>query len=248
MSILGVDRVGIRMREAALSPDQAAAFGKALCLRCAGTPTQHVTGTAPFRHLVLQARPGALIPRPETEVVVDVVLDRLRHAGPAPVVVDIGTGSGAIALSVAQEHSGAQVYATDCSLDALEVARTNIHALAFPVTVLEGDLYGALPEGLRESVDVIVSNPPYLTEDEYAQVSREVRADPRDALVGGTTVHARLTSEGRTWLRSGGSLVVEIGMTQAVAVVKLFEQAGFRDVIVTKDLAGRDRVVAGIAP
>jgi release factor glutamine methyltransferase len=169
-SVLDTDRAGLYTRAEGLSAGEARMFGRALCQRCAGTPLQHLTGEQPFRRLTVRVRPGVFIPRPETEVLVDVALVELGDAE-APVVVDVGTGTGAIALSVKQERPGAKVFATDRSPEAVALARENAERLGLEVTVLEGDLLAPLPAELRGWIDLVVSNPPYVSAEEYTRRS-----------------------------------------------------------------------------
>jgi release factor glutamine methyltransferase len=245
--VLETDRAGLYRREEGLSSAEARTFGRALCRRCAGTPVQHLTGAEGFRHLVLRVRPGVFIPRPETEVLVDVALAAIDGAV-APIVVDAGTGTGAIALSLAQEHPGARVWATDLAPEAVTLARENAEGLALDVIVVEGDLVQPLPMHLRGCVDLVVSNPPYVADDEYATLPPHVKADPALALRGGVDVYARLAAQAGAWLRPGGAMAVEIGASQGPAVSAAIRAAGFADVSVHPDLAGRARVVSARWP
>jgi release factor glutamine methyltransferase len=241
--VLGTDRAGLYTRAEGLSAAEARAFGRALCLRCTGVPVQHLTGRQQFRHLDLGVRPGVFVPRPETEVVVEAALDAVAEVR-GPVVVDVGTGTGAIALSIAQERPDAMVHATDLSPVAVELALENAGRLGLSVSVFRGDLFEGLPSGLHGRVHLVVSNPPYIGRDQLAHLPSAVRADPELSLVGGTDVHARLVDESPPWLAPGGSLVVEIGAEQGAEVRLLFERR-FMDLRVLPDLAGRDRVVLG---
>ena len=244
MTLLSTDRAGLYTRRQGLDQATARSFARALCARCRGAPIQYMTGEQQFRDLKLRVAPGVLIPRPETEILVDVALDLVPQEG-RPIVVDVGTGTGAVGLALKHERSSARVLATDTSDDAVRLARDNASRLGLDIEVFEGDLLEPLPQEVRGDVDLIVSNPPYLTEEEYASLPPEVRAEPHEALVGGTAFHRRLSDEGRAWLRPGGSLVVEIGAGQSSEVMALLRHAGFAGVRVSKDLAGRDRVVAG---
>jgi len=246
MYVLETDRAGVYARAAGLDAREARMFGRALCQRCAGTPLQHLTGEQAFRRIVLQVRPGVFVPRPETEVLVEVALEAL---GPAegPVVVDVGTGTGAVALAIKDERPAAKVLATDLSPEAVELARANAARLDLELDVREGDLLAPLPEELRGWVDLVVSNPPYVTPEEYGDLPPEVRTDPALALLGGVEVYERLAGEALRWLRDGGVLAVEIGADQGRAVAGVLEHA-FMDVRVQTDLAGRDRVVVGRRP
>jgi release factor glutamine methyltransferase len=243
MRLLDTDRAGLYARRDGLDQPTARLFARALCSRCRGAPLQYLTGEQQFRDLRLRVGPDVLVPRPETEVLVDVALDALP--GGSPVVVDVGTGSGAVALAVKAERADARVVATEVSEPAAALARDNATRLGLDVDILTGDLLSPLPGELAGAVDVVVSNPPYLTQEEYDDLPAEVKAEPYEALVGGTDVHARLAAESPAWLKPDGWLVVEIGAGQATAVVDLFEASEFREVAVLPDLAGRDRIARG---
>lgn len=225
-----------------------------LARREVGEPLQYVLGHWGFRTLDLMVDPRVLIPRPETEWVVELALREARAiaASLAPgeplLVADLGTGSGAIALSMAVE-AGAEVWATDVSPDALAVARANVAGTGGPaatrVRLLEGDWYTALPEGLAGLLHVIVSNPPYVATGEA--LSPEVADwEPRSALVAGPVgleaIEVIVAGASR-WLRPEGVLVVEVAPHQADAVVAMARAAGFAGAAVHPDLAGRPRVL-----
>jgi release factor glutamine methyltransferase len=246
MMVLGVGRTTLYTRGDGLDAREARMFGRALCQRCAGTPLQHLTGEQTFRRISLEVRPGVFIPRPETEMLVELALQRL---GPAedPLVVDVGTGTGAVALAVKDECPDARVFATDIESEAVELARSNARRLGLDITVLQGDLLKPLPGELRGWVDLVVSNPPYVTPQEYEDLPPEVRADPPSALVGGIELYRTLAGEASRWLRDGGVLAVEIGASQGERVAEMLDDA-FADVDVRADLAGRDRVVLARRP
>jgi release factor glutamine methyltransferase len=246
MQVLRTDRTGLYARADGLDAREARLFGRALCQRCAGTPLQHLTGDQPFRHVRLEVRPGVFVPRPETEVLVGHALEALGGAED-PVVVDVGTGTGAIALAMKDERPDASVYAIDASPDAVDLARANASRLGLEVRVLEGSLLEPLPEELRGWVDLVVANPPYVTREEYDDLPAEVRADPELALVGDPGVYERLADQAARWLRDGGVLAVEIGESQGDAVVGVLSR-GYADVRVENDLAGRARVVLARRP
>lgn len=246
MHVLGTDRAGLYAQTDRLDARKAREFGRALCQRCAGTPVQHLTGEQAFRRLTLEVRPGVFVPRPETEILVEVALAAVRDVE-APVVVDVGTGSGAVALAIKDERPDATVLATDLAPEAVELARANAGRLGLDVDVRRGDLLTPLPEDLRGWVDLVVSNPPYVSPEEYEDLPPEVRADPREALVGGVEVYERLAAEAERWLRDGGVLAVEIHAGAGEAVVAVLRRA-FMDVRIRQDLAGRDRVVLGRRP
>jgi release factor glutamine methyltransferase len=246
MHVLGTDRAGILERDG-LTTREARAFGRALCRRCTGEPVQYLTGEEGFRYLTLRVRPGVFIPRPETEVLVDVVLRRLAN-GSGPLVVDAGTGTGAIALSIKQERPDATVHATDVSAEAVELARENASALGLDVHVVQGDLLRPLPAELRGAVDVVVSNPPYVPPGDRDDLAATVLAEPALALFGTIEVYRQLFDEAAVWLRPGGAIAVEIEERAAAGVSAAARDAGFEDLEVTQDLNGRDRVVSGRRP
>ena len=246
MHVLGTDRAGLYARSAGLDAREARMFGRAICQRCAGTPVQHLTGDQPFRGITLEVRPGVFVPRPETELLVEHALAEIDGREDA-VVVDAGTGTGAIALAVKDERPDATVLATDLSPEAVALARANAARLGLAVTVLEGDLLEPLPAVLRGRVDVVVSNPPYVAAEDVEDLPAEVRADPVLALVRGIDVYERLSAQASRWLRGGGVLVVEIGAGLGDPVVRALS-AVFSEVRVEPDLTGRDRVVLARAP
>jgi release factor glutamine methyltransferase len=239
---LRTDRAGLYARAEGLDTRTARLFGRALCQRCHGVPLQYLTGEQQFLDLVLGVAPGVFVPRPETEVLVERALEVL--GGAASVVVDIGTGTGAVALALKRRRPDAVVYATDVSGDAVAVARTNASRHALDVQVLEGDLFAPLPPELEGMADMVISNPPYVAEEEYEDLPDEVRAEPYEALVGGVELLRRLAEESPTWLSPGGWLVVELGAAQGGEVAALLGDR-FESVEVLPDLAGRDRVARG---
>lgn len=212
--------------------------------REAGEPLQYVLERWPFRRLELFVDRRVLIPRPETEVVVDAVLD--EHARVGGAVVDLGTGSGAIALSVASERPGTEVWGVERSPDALAVARANCTGLgrkARTVRLVEGSWFAALPEELRGEVGVVASNPPYVPD--AAELPDDVeRWEPIDALRAGDDGLADIrviVAEAVEWLAPGGALVVEHGDDQGPATRALAASAGFTEIRTGTDLAGRER-------
>jgi release factor glutamine methyltransferase len=243
MHLLRTDRAGLYARREGLDTATAKAFGRALCQRCTGTPVQHLTGEQPFLGLGLAVEPGVFVPRPETEGLVVAALEVLDGVSD-PTAVDVGTGTGAVALAIRSRRPDAQVLAIDVSAEAVRLARGNAARLGLDVQVRLGDLMAAVPEELRGRVDLIVSNPPYVAADDFDSLPPEVMAEPYEALVGGTDIHARLADVAPMWLRPGGWLLVEIGADQADAVQELFRDR-LLEVEVLQDLAGRDRVIRG---
>ena len=244
MNLLGTDRAGLYARCEGLDALTARLYGRAVSRRCAGTPLQHITGEQQFLDLRLGVVPGVFVPRPETEILATTAIELIADVDD-PVVVDVGTGTGAVALAVASRRRDARVVATDASPAAVGLCGANAERLGLNVEIREGDLLSPVPEDLRGRVDLIVSNPPYVTAEEYGDLPEDVRRDPYEALVGGVDVHARLAADAPGWLRAGGYLAVAIGETQAGDVTRLFARAGFVEVRLVADLAGRDRVVSG---
>lgn len=221
-----------------LSGQGADAFRSAIRRRSAGEPLAHVTGRAGFRHLELASDRRALIPRPETEGLVELLLGVLRTG----TVADVGTGSGCIALSLAQEGAFSQVVGTDISADAMALARENRDLCGGRISLARGDLCSPLRGA---SFDALVSNPPYLTAQEYATLDRSVREwEPHLALVGGTDgleTITRLLDEGRTILRPGGWVALEVDCFRAAECAGRAGALGWTDVAIHADLFGRER-------
>jgi release factor glutamine methyltransferase len=217
--------------------------------REAGEPLQYVLGRWPFRTLELVVDRRVLIPRPETEVLAGLALDECQRLG-ARVAVDLGTGSGAIALALAVERVGLSVWATDVSEDALAVARANLSGLGRPATrvrLAAGPWFAALPDDLRGRVDVLVSNPPYVAEHEVADLPDDVREwEPRGALVSGPSGLEdieHILAEARSWLSRPGAVLIELAPHQAAPAAKLAREAGFPTATLWPDLTGRDRIL-----
>lgn len=243
-SVLGADRTVLAVRTEGLSTAEARSYGRALCRRCTGTPIQHITGETGFRRLMLGVRPGVFIPRPETEVVVETVLDHLRDVDD-PLVVDVGTGAGAIALSIVDERPDAAVFAIDRSAEAVSLARANAAHLGLAIEVVLGAFLAPLPAEIRGRAHAVVSNPPYVDPEAFELLPDDVRADPAGALLGGVDGYAELTRQAMTVLRPSGVLVVEIAETDGRAISDLLREAGFHGVRLIRDLSDRDRVVLG---
>jgi release factor glutamine methyltransferase len=231
--------------------------------RTRGEPLQYVMGEWSFRSLDLFVDPRVLIPRPETEYVVEIALEEAERLGlrrtrrrlalvepePRALVADLGTGSGAIALALECELPEAEVWATDVSADALAVARANVAGCAATrVRIADaGSWFDALPADLRGRLHLVVSNPPYIAEREAADLPEEVVAyEPRAALVAGpdgTEAVAALLTDAPAWLAPGGVFVCEIAPHQAEAMRALAESLGYATAVVRNDLQGRPRVL-----
>jgi release factor glutamine methyltransferase len=243
--ILVAHVLGLRRSELALAPTRKLTRGERDELdplvqrRERREPLAYVLGEWGFRRLTLSVDRRVLVPRPETEVVVERCLALLAGVE-APRVLDVGTGSGAIALSLADEHPGARVTAIDASPDALEVAGANATRTGLAIELGAWDLYGGLPDG---PWDLVVSNPPYVLPEELEALEPEVREwEPRGALVGvgATEAVARGALE---VLAAGGALVLEVAAGDAGRVESLLRGLGYAEVATTQDLTGRHRVV-----
>ena len=231
-------------------------YEKAVALRTQRRPLPYITGEAWFYGRPFKINRAVLIPRPETEGLVQAALEKCRNE-PEPRIADVGTGSGCLAVTLAAELPDARVWATDLSQNALKLARKNVvrYGLEDRVTLLLGDLLGPLPQGAR--LDVIVSNPPYVTESELPSLQPEVRDyEPVLALSGepgasgpdGTDLHRRLLRESPAFLTPGGWLLLEVGQGQAESVAEAARDLGYDQVEVRADLAGIGRVVLGRRP
>ena len=231
-------------------------YAKAISLRALRRPLPYITGEAWFYGRVFKINRAVLIPRPETEILVEMALAACRGIE-GPALADIGTGSGCLAVTLAAERPDASIWATDLSADALKEARKNVvrYQLQNRVTLLHGDLLGPLPSDLR--LDVVVSNPPYVTEAEHSELQPEVRDyEPPLALSGlgdaagpdGTALHRRILAEAPASLKPGGWVLLEVGANQAALVAEIASELGYTDVEITADYAQIGRVVSACFP
>ncbi len=223
--------------------EQLADFDRLVDRRWTGEPLQYLEGRIPFGPIEVSVDERALIPRPETEQLYEIAVDLAEDPR---VIVDLCTGSGNLALALKHTFPGASVYATDRSDEAAELAEENARDAGLDVTVLTGDLFEPLPEHVRGRVDLIVANPPYLSEAELAELDPEVRDhEPTMALVAGPTgdeVVADIATRAAQWLAPGGVIVCEISEFREQAAARLFTDLGGE---VRKDLAGKPRFVIG---
>lgn len=218
---------------------------RAVAYREEGYPLQYILGTWGFYSLDLKVREGVLIPRPETELLVDAAIALVKKRELAqPRIIDIGFGTGAIALAVKMHLPHAVVMGTDISRRALLLAEENKRALGLDeVTFLEGDLFAPVP---NERFDIVLSNPPYLAEPERRGLQKELQYEPELALFAGAEgldVYERLIPQAYEHLAEGGHLVLEIGANQAQLVKNLLVEHGFANVFTEPDLAGKDRML-----
>ncbi|GAA1841430.1 peptide chain release factor N(5)-glutamine methyltransferase [Agromyces salentinus] len=250
--VLGLSRGGVQARVVVggeVSEADAAALASLVERRVAREPLQHITGRAPFRSLDLLVGPGVLVPRPETEGVAQLAIDALRSMADAePIAVDLGTGSGAIALSLATEVPHARVYAVELSADAVAWARRNVDELGAPVTLVEGDLADAVPE-LDGLASVVVSNPPYVPAAAIPADPEVHLHDPVLALYGGEDgldVIRAISTRALALLRPGGALVIEHFETQSAQIAALLAADGWRAISHHRDLTMRDRATTAV--
>ncbi|HEX2149140.1 MAG TPA: peptide chain release factor N(5)-glutamine methyltransferase [Actinomycetota bacterium] len=235
-----------------ISLSQAAQLDKMVAARCSGRPLQYITGVQAFRRLALKVGPGVLVPRPETEMLVERCLEILQGVE-RPQVLDIGTGSGAIALSLATELPDCRVWATEISEDAYRWADRNLEQTGLAnVELFYGDLFSPLPRSQKGKFDLIVSNPPYLSQEALEAVPAEVRDhEPEVALLSGDAGMAtcvRIIREAFDWLDRGGHLVLETAGSAQWHDLRIWFDKRYAGVQITNDLAGKPRFAEGRKP
>jgi len=209
--------------------------------RVRGEPVAYIVGQREFWGLEVAVDARVLIPRPDTETLVETALERI---GDGARVLDLGTGSGCIALAIKSERPNAQVLATDIDRDCIEVARHNAQTLGLRLQTRVADAFSGVPG----KFDAVVTNPPYIEPGDPHLMRGDLRFEPRHALVGGLATIARIVQAAPAHMNRGGWLVLEHGFDQANAVAALFGTVGFEDVACIRDLAGHDRVTCGRAP
>ena len=239
--LLGVRRGEIPFQDQPLTDEQARTYGAWIGRRANRQPVQRILGYAYFRKLLLRLNEETLIPRPDTESVVDAALERLDERGGGGIVLDVGTGSGAIAVSIAQERPRATVYATDLSAKALEAANLNANENGASVQFCLADLFTGLGF-LERGVDLLISNPPYIEARTLETLAPEVRDwDPGQALDGGMDgllFYRRIFHEAPPLLKDGADVVLEVGDGRGEEVLDLGKAAGFAPLGLREDLAG----------
>lgn len=245
--------------ETPIEPEPFSRYQELLEARATGRPVHYILGEREFMSLTFAVDERVMIPRPETEILVEFVIDTFRGSpgprtpDPGPrqlLIIDVGTGSGCIAVSLAHYLPQARVYATDISRPAIQVATENArrHGVAERVAFLEGDLLAPLPKHLLRNVDVIAANPPYVSVAEAPMLAREIREfEPTVAVVApgeATAVHLQLIKQAPQWLRAGGLLAMEVGVGQADLVRESADRHGaYHEIVVLPDLAGVERIV-----
>lgn len=234
--------------EEELPEDILISFQKLLNLRCDHIPVSYITGHKEFFGLEISVGPGVLIPRPETEFVVEEALDRIKNLE-NPKVIDLCCGSGAIAVSIAVNHKGATIYASDISDVAERYTKENAksHHVDDRIFFIKGDLWKPFEAKGIEPVDVVVSNPPYIPEEDLKKLPEDVKKEPELALNGGELglkFYDEIIQRAPQFMKPGGFIILEIGWNQAAAVEDMLKVRGFMEIKVVKDYRGFDRVIS----
>ncbi|HMI83566.1 MAG TPA: peptide chain release factor N(5)-glutamine methyltransferase [Polyangiaceae bacterium] len=251
---LKIDRMRIIIEPArALDDGELARYRDLIRRRRAGEPVAYIRGEKEFYGRVFHIDQRVLVPRPDTEILVDTALRRTTASSMGGRYLDLCTGSGCVAVSLAKERPTCKVFAVDLSLEALAVAEDNAIRLGaiFPMVFLHGDLYEPLEAFAGLRFELITANPPYIADADFATLPADVRGfEPRIALTGGPdglAVMSRVVSGARAKLRPGGVLAVEMGAGQSEGVRALFAKAGFSEIAVDNDYGGHERVVSGVS-
>lgn len=232
-----------------LDPLMVENFGKEVQRRLNREPLQYIHGYQQFRSLDFAVDPSVLIPRPETEMLIDLIIDHEEKEQAK--ILDIGTGTGCIAISLLWERKHWEGIALDISVDALDMAKKNVktHEMEKRLQCIHSDLFSGLGEAHYKSFDVIVSNPPYIPDEDLHSLEPEVaQYEPHSALFGGEDgldFYRRITKESPAYLKEGGQLFYEIGIHQSEAIVNMMEEEGFSHISVVNDLTGIPRFVYG---
>jgi release factor glutamine methyltransferase len=250
-AVLNVRKIDLYLnRDRTLALQEVQRFEQFIRERLSGKPVQYIIGSTEFFGLELKVDPSVLIPRPETETLVETVLENLGRVV-RPRIIDIGTGSGAIAVSLATNLDGSYVYATDVSSEALKVAQENArkHDVQQQIEFLCGDLFEPLKEKkLEGKINCVVSNPPYVSAEEFETLPKEVKDfEPIVALKTdeqGLSFHRKIAENALDFLSSGGILALEVGLGQSGKVADLIRaQDGFSEIEIRKDLGGIERII-----
>lgn len=257
-NILDVERIDLYIQyDRPLLEDEREAYRETIKVRARGLPLQYIIGEQGFRKITLKVSPEVLIPRPETELLVEYVIgeiDRLRdkkrdEGREAPVILDIGTGSGAISISLAYEVDNIEIWALDRSSKALEIAIENAstYDLHKKIRFFKSDIFSGVKDIYAGRFDIIVANPPYIATGMISKLPVDVRHEPIEALDGGAEgldFYQSIIVGSKEYLKSGGSVIFEVGDDQANRVIKIFTDNFFSDIHMIQDYSGRDRIVA----
>ncbi len=251
--VLSKDRLFLYLNyDRPMETGELAAFRTYIKRRLAGEPNQYITGTQEFWSLPFRVNPNVLIPRPETELLVEVVLEFLRSSDSNISILDLGTGSGAIAIALARELSGVRIVATDLSMAALQLARENarMNQVDEKIHFVRSDMFAAISIS-SQKFTVVVTNPPYVSHAEFSKLAREIRDyEPRGALDGGPdglTAIKYIIKEASTVLCQTGALIMEMGADQAESVSTLVRDSQhYQSYRIIKDYSGIDRVLLAV--
>lgn len=253
-SLLKVDRVYLYTnRDASLTPEIETEFFKRINRRCAGEPVQYITGVKEFMSLEFNVKKGVLIPRPDTETLVETVLDLIKDIK-NPQIIDVGCGSGAISVSIAHYVKDAFIFALDIMDIPLSTTLENArkHKVEDRIEIIKSDMLNSMDEKYLEGIDVIVSNPPYIKENGIEHLQREVRDyEPPAALNGGEDglkYYRILVPAALRFLKKGGIIALEIGYDQKISVSNILNKSGYKNIECICDLAGHDRVITAKRP
>ncbi len=249
--VLNCQRIDLYLRyDMMLKPDELKAYRELFKRRLSHEPLQYILGKTDFMGLTFVVRPGVLIPRPETEVLVEIIINKYKqHPDDMIRFMDIGVGSGCIAVSIAKYIPKAIVEAIDVSDVALEVAKVNIqnHHLEDRVSLMNADIFGKLPKFQNYPFDVLVSNPPYISKDEFNDLQPEVKDfEPNIAstdFANGLTFFKAIADKGKDLLHYGGLVFLEIGYNQSLEVTKIFQDANYKNIEVYRDYSNLERVI-----
>jgi len=245
--LLNCDRMSLYLnKDINLSKDKSAQLSSILQRRMLGEPVQYILGETEFMGFKFKIDKRALIPRPETEVLVEQALEKLNQAGIfSPKILDLGTGSGCIAIAMAKNLPRADVWASDISEEALRLAEENAGLNNVEVKFVQSDIFSALKAGTYK-FDLIISNPPYVSTEEFNSLAKEIFFEPELALKAGSDgldFYRRIISQAAGYLNDGGLLTFELGLNQAYFVKEMLEKAGFDGLALIKDYNDIERIV-----
>jgi len=246
-NLLNCDRLSLYLnKDTNLNSDKSALLSSILKRRALGEPVQYILGKAEFMGLEFKVDKRALIPRPETEIMVEAAIEKLNLSGIAsPRILDLGTGSGCIAIAIARLMPAADVWATDISASALQLARENAGLNKVKVKFARSDIFSAA-ELKNEKFDLIISNPPYIAEGDFHSLAKEISFEPQLALKAGRdglNFYRRIISEAGVYLKENGLLIFEVGINQACFVKEMLEKKGFKQVSLSRDYNNIERIV-----
>lgn len=251
-SVINMSRVELYVNfDRPVADEEKAAYRKLISERISGKPLQYIIGTQPFRHINLKVEQGVFIPRPETELLVDHVIEISKKMSGHLKIIDIGTGTGAIALSLAYEILDSYIYAVDISERALDLARENALNLGLlgKVSFIKSDLFENIDKDVSQA-DIIVANPPYIPTNVIENLQTEVKDfDPKEALDGGEDgldFYRHIIRDSSEYLKSGGFLVFEIGDGQSERIIEILKNNNFEDIQSLKDYAGKERIISAV--